>query len=207
MGPRQEEVRASTRILLAERGFRADRRAPGSQRELERRGGLLQVAQPQGRQDLPAANGGRVGIRLPCRDDNPVLQRRRSRDAGQGRQRGRRDGQGEVPGLDMDDQGQRRLRVHGSRWESSSPMPSGFTTCTEMLGSGCAGLLRQRILCQVPSRRPNRPSFHQCPCAPWRLLARHARSAPVPPSVPRGMPCRGFQRTDTGFRVARTQSL
>ena len=57
-------------------------------------------------QDLPTAHGGRVGICLPCRDDNPLLQRRRSRDAGQGRQRGRRGGQGEVPGLEIHDQSQ-----------------------------------------------------------------------------------------------------
>ena len=43
--PRQEGVRLQREVFLAERGFRADRRAPGGQRELERRGGLLQVAQ------------------------------------------------------------------------------------------------------------------------------------------------------------------
>ena len=112
--PGQEEVQVQREVFLAERGFRADRRAPGGERKLERRGGLLQVAQPQGRQDLPAADGGRVGICLPCRDDNAVLQRRRSRDAGQGRQRGRRHGQGEVPGLEIHDQSQRRLCVHGA---------------------------------------------------------------------------------------------
>ena len=53
-----------------------------------------------------AADNRAAVIRLPCRDDNPLLQRRRSRDAGQGRQRGRRGGQGEVPGLEMHDQRQ-----------------------------------------------------------------------------------------------------
>ena len=57
-------------------GFRAERRAPGGERELERRHGVLQVAQQEGRQDLPAANGGRMGICVPCRDDNAILQRR-----------------------------------------------------------------------------------------------------------------------------------
>ncbi len=40
-GPRQEGVRLQREVFLAERGFRADRRAPGGERELERRGGLL----------------------------------------------------------------------------------------------------------------------------------------------------------------------
>ena len=80
--PDKKKFELQREVFLAEHGFRADRRAPGGQRKLERRGGLLQVAQPQGRQDLPAADGGRVGIRLPCRDDNAVFQRRRSRDAG-----------------------------------------------------------------------------------------------------------------------------
>ena len=40
------------------------------------------------------------------------------------------------PELEMHDQSQRRLRVHGSGGFSSSPMPSGSTTCTEMPGSG-----------------------------------------------------------------------
>ena len=44
MGRREEEVRLQQGLLLAERGFRADRRAPGGQRKLERRGGLLQMA-------------------------------------------------------------------------------------------------------------------------------------------------------------------
>ena len=43
-GTLTKSLRLQREILLAERGFRADRRAPGGQRELERRGGLLQVA-------------------------------------------------------------------------------------------------------------------------------------------------------------------
>ena len=37
----REVVRIQREVLLAERGLRADRRAPGGQRELERRGSLL----------------------------------------------------------------------------------------------------------------------------------------------------------------------
>ena len=44
--PDKKKFELQREVLLAERGFRADRRAPGGQRELERRGGLLQVAQP-----------------------------------------------------------------------------------------------------------------------------------------------------------------
>ena len=73
MGRREEDVRFQQGLFVAERGFRADRRAPGGQRKLERRSGLLQMAQQEGRQDLPTAYGGRVGIRLPGRDDDPLL--------------------------------------------------------------------------------------------------------------------------------------
>ena len=114
----------------------------------------------QGRQDLPAANGGRVGIRLPCRDDNPLLQRRRSRDAGQGRQRGRRDGQGEVPGLDMDDQSQRRLCVHGSGGEVQAQCLRALRHARKCVAV-VRGLVRRGILRQIPRRRPNRPRLRR----------------------------------------------
>ena len=42
------------------------------------------------------------------------------------------------------------------RWESSSRMPSGCTTCTEMPGSG-ARLVRGGLLCRVPRQRSNWP--------------------------------------------------
>ena len=114
----------------------------------------------QGRQDLPTAHGGRVGIRLPCRDDNAVLQRRRSRDAGQGRQRGRRGGQGEVPGLEIHDQSQRRLRVHGSGGKVQAQCLRALRHARKCLAV-VRGLVRRGILRQVPRRRPNRPRLRR----------------------------------------------
>ncbi len=73
LGLREEDVKFQQGILLAERGIRADRRTPRGQRKLERRNGVLQVARQKREQDLPTAYGGRVGIRLPGRDDNPLL--------------------------------------------------------------------------------------------------------------------------------------
>ena len=187
-------------VFLAERGFRADRRAPGGQRELERRGGVLQVAQQEGRQDLPTANGGRVGICLPCRDDNPVLQRRRSRDAGQGRQRGRRHGQGEVPGLEVTRSKPATAMCSPLRWESSSPMPSGCTTCTEMCGSG-AGLVRREYYSESPADDPTGPDSGNARVLRggswyyWAVFARSANRYKAPPLARCGF---------IGFRVARS---
>jgi tetratricopeptide (TPR) repeat protein len=68
--------------------------------------------------DLPAADRGRMGIRLPCWDNDQVFQRRRSRVAGNGRKRRGRHGQGEaselVFGPDLDDRGAGRICLHGS---------------------------------------------------------------------------------------------
>ena len=87
-------------------------------------------------QNLPPANRGRVGIRLPCRDDNPLLQRRRSRDAGQDRQRGGRDVQGEIPGHGNTRSKPATAMCSRRQWVHSKPMPSGFTICTGTPGSG-----------------------------------------------------------------------
>ena len=75
-------------VHLAQPRIRADRRAPGGERELERRGGVLRVAEPERGPDLPAADRGGVGVRLPGRDHDEVLQWRRSGVAGHGRERG-----------------------------------------------------------------------------------------------------------------------
>ncbi len=56
-------------------GIRADRRPSGGQRELERRAGIPCLAEPEGRENLPATDRGRMGIRLPRRDDDPLLLR------------------------------------------------------------------------------------------------------------------------------------
>ena len=68
------------------------------------------------------------------------------------------------------------------RWGSSSPMPSGFTTCTEMLGSGARiGTTRITTPHPPPMTRPGRPlaisvSFGAVPGST-------ARAAPVPPDA------------------------
>ena len=87
-------------LHLARARLRADRRAPGGQRELERRRGLRRVAGEEGGQDLPAAHRGRVGICLPCRHDHAVFLRRRRGGPGRGRKRRGRDGPGKVSRLD-----------------------------------------------------------------------------------------------------------
>ena len=53
------------RYIVAEPGFRSDRRAPGGQRELERRRGVRRMAEPQGGEELPASDRGGMGVRLP----------------------------------------------------------------------------------------------------------------------------------------------
>ena len=50
---------------LAERVSVADRRLPGGQRELGRCQGVLRLAHQEGRQEVPFAHGGGVGVRLP----------------------------------------------------------------------------------------------------------------------------------------------
>ena len=68
---------------MAEPRLRADRRAPGRQRHLERRGGPGALAQRRRAAPLPPAHRGRMGIRLPRRHAHPLPQRRRPGDAGQ----------------------------------------------------------------------------------------------------------------------------
>ncbi len=58
------------------------------EREPQRRRRLLRLAEPEGREAIPTADGGGVGIRLPGGDDKPVLQRRRSRERDEDWQRG-----------------------------------------------------------------------------------------------------------------------
>ena len=78
-------------------GFEQTDLSPGGQRELERRGGLCRMAEPQRRQDLPAAHRGRVGICLPCRHDDAVFLRRRPGGPGRGRERRGCDGPEKYP--------------------------------------------------------------------------------------------------------------
>ena len=103
---------------------------------------------------------GRVGIRLPCRNDDAVLQRRRSRNAGQGWQRGRCDAQGEIPGSEIHDQSQRRLRVHGSRGKVQAQCLRALRYARKCLAV-VRGLVRRGILRHIPRRQPNRPNFRQ----------------------------------------------
>ena len=60
-------------LHLAKRRVRADRRASGGQRELERRGGFRAMVEPQGGEDLPAADRSGMGIRLPRGDDDAAI--------------------------------------------------------------------------------------------------------------------------------------
>ena len=70
------DVRARSEVHLAQPRLRPDRRAPGGERELERRDRLLQRLSvtreglKRAGRELPAADGGGVGIRLPGGDDD-----------------------------------------------------------------------------------------------------------------------------------------
>jgi formylglycine-generating enzyme required for sulfatase activity len=59
----------------------------------------------QGGARVPLADGGRVGVRLPCRDGDAVRQRGRRRGAGGGGEPGGWDGEGEIPRIDRGDRG------------------------------------------------------------------------------------------------------
>ena len=63
---------SSTKSIPAKPRFRPDRRTSRGQCKLERCGGLLPVAKPEGRPDLSPADRGRVGIRLPRRQQDAV---------------------------------------------------------------------------------------------------------------------------------------
>ena len=64
------------------------------------------------------------------------------------------------------------------RWVSSSPMPSGSTTCTEMPGSGAADWYGEDYYAKSPVRRPNRPRLRRCPCPSGRFLEQRAGLRP-----------------------------
>ena len=63
--------------FLAQPRYCPGQDAPRGRRELARRGGVLPVAQRLGRPILPAAHGGRVGIRVPRRVRYSLLLRQR----------------------------------------------------------------------------------------------------------------------------------
>ena len=65
-------------VYLAESGF-SQEDDTGDGDDLERREALLRVVEPEGGEDLRAADGGGVGVRLPGRDDDGLLVRRRGR--------------------------------------------------------------------------------------------------------------------------------
>ena len=188
MGPRAEGLLPQRKVLLAEHGIRADRRAPGGQRKLERRGGVLPVAQPEGGQDLSVADRGRVGIRLSGRNDNAILQRRRSRDVGQGGERGRRDGRGGSSRTGNTRSRPMTATCSQHRRANSSPTPSGSTTCTAMPRNGA------RIGMAAGITTANRPQTTRPAQLPELAVSFEAvpgtigRSTPVPPFAAMAIP-------------------
>src|SRR5262249_55054909 len=115
-----EEVGAEPTLHLAEPWLRADRRAPGGGGELERRGGLRRLVEPQRRQELPAAHRGRVGIRVPGRHDDAIFLWGRCRRLGGGRERRGWDGESQTSRLDRDDRCSGWFRVYFPRGPLSS---------------------------------------------------------------------------------------
>ena len=67
------------RLLVAQSEFRSEGGSSGGAGKLERRQGVLRLAVEEERQDGGAADGGAVGIRLPCRDEDGVSVGRQSR--------------------------------------------------------------------------------------------------------------------------------
>ena len=66
-------------VFVADYRVSAVRRPPGSQRELERRDGILPMVSPRRGTDFPTAHGSGVGVCMPCRVHNTLLTRRRPR--------------------------------------------------------------------------------------------------------------------------------
>ena len=92
------QVRAEPKYTWRNPGFAQTDDASGGERDLERRAGVLRLAEQEGGQDLRAADGGGVGVRLPGGHDDALLVRRRGRQPqGQRQHRGRL-AQGEVSG-------------------------------------------------------------------------------------------------------------
>ena len=88
--------------------------------------------------------------------------------------------QGEVPGLEIHDQSQRRLCVHGAGGFIQAQCLRALRHARKCLAV-VRGLVRRGILRQIPRRRPNRPRLRRCPCPSWRFLVLLADSSPVPP--------------------------
>jgi hypothetical protein len=74
--PPQPQLSGGGRLHLAAPGLGPGGRLPRRVRELERRRGVLPVAEPEGGEDLPAADGGGVGVRVPGRQGHAVQPRR-----------------------------------------------------------------------------------------------------------------------------------
>ena len=126
---------------------------------------------------------------------------RRSRDAGQGRQRGRRYGSRRSSRTGNTRSKPVTAMCSRRRWESSSRMPSGCTTCTEMLGSGARiGTGR--------STTPNPPQTTQPAQTPEMsvsVVAAHGTSGRSIPGLPTATVCAPINRNyNNGFRVAMT---
>src|SRR5262249_51983251 len=107
--------------------------ASSGERELERCGGVLRVAEQEGRCDIPAAERGRMGIRLPGGDDDEVFVWRRSEGPGGG--------------------GGHRWDGDGAGWPLQ-PEPLGpVRRAREGLGV-VLGLVRRRLLQTFAAGRP-----------------------------------------------------
>ena len=85
---------AETGVHLARSGLSSGGRPPGGRSFLERRDGLLRLAEQEGGQDLRATDGGGMGVRLPGGDDDALLVRRHGRQPQGERQHRRRLTQG-----------------------------------------------------------------------------------------------------------------
>ena len=133
---------AATRSTLGgTRDFEQTDDHPVVERELERRDGVLPMAESQGRQEVSVADGGRMGIRLPRGDDDALLVRRRSRRTWpQVANVADATAKAKFPAW-KERSAPATATFSRLRWAVSGRTHSGSTTCTATRWQGC-GLVR-----------------------------------------------------------------
>ena len=128
---RGDDLEAGPEVHLAESGVRAVGRPPGGRGQPQRRGRVLPLADAEGWPDLPPADRGGVGVRLPRGDRDPVFQRRRPRRklalVGNVAEQRQAEAKTKFPTLDKSNPGGRRLHLHGAGGPVREERLGGFS--------------------------------------------------------------------------------